>query len=86
MKINLSGEQLYELSKHPALRVASTPFAPGKVYVGALAYSRGKVPEPLERFTGQMREVSRKCKGKKGYAFVVCLRTQAKEMGITKRK
>ena len=68
------------------MRVASTPFAPGKVYIGALAFGRGEVPAPLKGYVGQTGKVAAKCKGRKGYAFVACLREQAKEMGITKRK
>jgi hypothetical protein len=86
MKIWLSGEQLYELSKHPALRVASTSLAPGKVYIGSLRFRRGEKPAPLEKYFGQMRPVVEKCKGRSGYAYTVCLREKAKELGIKKEK
>jgi hypothetical protein len=84
MKVVLGGEQLYQLGSSPGLRVAATPFSPGKVYIGRLAFGRGAVPHPLTSYVGQTAKVAAACKGQRGYAFVACLRNKAKEMGITK--
>jgi hypothetical protein len=84
MKVILSADQLMQIAKSPGQRVASTPFSPGKVYVGDLPFARGKVPEHLKEYVGQTGPVARKCKGKRGYSFVACLESQAREMGITK--
>jgi hypothetical protein len=84
MKVRFGAEQLLSLAKAPGTRVASTPFNPDIVYVGRLAFPRGKVPEPLKGYVGQTGPVAKKCKGKTGHAFVECLVKQAKEMGITK--
>lgn len=85
MKIRVSADELLQMASSPATRVFSTPFAPGKVIIGSLAFGRGKVPEPLKGYVGQTAKVAKACKGKRGYAFVVCLREQAKKMGITKK-
>jgi hypothetical protein len=77
---------LYQLASHPGLRVASTPFAPGKVYIGRLAFGRGAVPKPLVKYVGQVGKVATACAGQRGYAFVECLRAKAKEMGIRKKE
>jgi hypothetical protein len=84
MKVRLGAEQLLALAKAEGTRVASTPFNPDIVYVGRLAFPRGKVPKPLEGYAGQTGPVAKKCKGKKGHAFVECLVNQAREMGIKK--
>jgi len=84
MKINVGFEDLVTANETPNTRVYSHPFAPGKVIAGRLAFSRYKIPEPLEKYVGQTGKVAHACKGKKGYAFVVCLREKSKEMGITK--
>lgn len=86
VKIRLSGEELYQLASHPGLRVASTPFAPGKVYIGRLAFARGAVPKPLAPYVGQVGKVAAACKEQRGYAFVACLKSQAEKMGIKKKK
>lgn len=85
MKINVSFQDLVDANKTKNIRVYSTPFAPGKVVSGYLAFERGKVPAPLKTYVGQTGKVAKACKGKRGYAFVVCLREKAKEMGITKK-
>jgi hypothetical protein len=84
VKVRFGAEQLMSLAKAPGTRVASTPFNPDIVYIGNLAFSRGKVPEPLKSYVGQTGPVAKKCKGKTGRAFVACLVNQAREMGITK--
>ena len=84
VKIRLSGEELYQLASHPGLRVASTPFAPGTVYIGRLAFGRGPIPKPLTSYVGQVGKVATACKGQRGYAFVECLKSQAEKMGIKK--
>ena len=86
MKVRFGAEQLLSLAKAPGTRVSSTPFNPDIVYVGRLAFPRGKgkIPAPLKDYVGQTGPVARKCKGKTGHAFVECLVNQAKEMGITK--
>jgi hypothetical protein len=86
VKVRLSGEELYQLASHPGLRVASTPFAPGKIYIGRLAFGRGAVPKPLTGYVGQVGKVAAACKGQRGYAFVACLKSKAEEMGIKKKK
>jgi hypothetical protein len=86
VKVRLSAEELYQLASSPGFRVASTPFAPGKVYIGRLAFSRGKVPEHLAAYVGQVGKVAHACKDQRGYAFVACLKSQAEKMGIKKKK
>jgi hypothetical protein len=85
MKVRLGADQLLAIAKSPNLRVASTPFAPDKIYIGALRWGRGKVPEPLKGYVGQTGKVAAACKGQRGFAFVSCLKNKAKEMGITKK-
>jgi len=84
MKFSLPIEELIAINESPGTRAYSTPFAPGKVVIGSLAWGRGEVPEKLKSYVGQTAEVAKACKGRKGYAFVVCLREKAKELGITK--
>ncbi len=86
MKVRMGAEQLLAIAKSEGLRVASTPFNPEIVYIGALAWKRGAVPEPLKSYVGQTGKVAAACKGRSGYAFVACLREKAKEMGIKKKK
>ena len=85
MKFSLPIEQLIAINETPGTRAYSTPFAPGKVVIGSLAFGRGVVPAPLSGYVGQTAKVARACKGRRGYAFVACMRVKAKEFGITKR-
>jgi len=84
VKVRFGAEQLLRLATAKGTRVASTPFNPDIVYIGRLAFHRGKIPEPLKKYVGQMAPGARACKGKTGYGFVECLKEQAIKLGIKK--
>jgi hypothetical protein len=84
MKIGITAEQLMKLAESPGTRVAYTPFSPEKLYIGRLAFPRGKIPAHLVKYKGQAAPVAKACAGRRGYDFVRCEREQAKKLGITK--
>ena len=41
---------------------------------------KGKVPEHLKKYAGQIKEAPKRCKGKKGADYVACLRKEARKI------
>jgi len=83
-KFNVSLDDLLAADKR-GYSVYGNVLAPGKVILKRESFPEGEVPAHLKTYVGQTGKVAHACKGRKGQAYVECLRTKAKEMGITKK-
>ena len=79
----ISGD-LLQLLSNPDVSVYGNVMAPGKIVVKTPSFPKGEVPSHLTGYVGQTGKVAHACKGRRGMAFVNCLKTKAKEMGVTK--
>jgi len=84
-KFDASIEQLLELD-HRGWSVYGLKTSPGKIILKRESFKEGEVPDHLKSYIGQTAAVAKACKGKKGLAWVQCLRDKARELGITKKK
>jgi len=58
--------------------------SPGKIIVKRESFEKGEVPPHLSGYLGQNAKVAKACKGKKGLAWVQCLRDKSVELGTKK--
>ena len=71
-------------SDHRGYSVYGIVTSPGKIVVKRESFEEGKVPEHLRSYLGQNAKVAKACKGKKGMAWVQCLREKSRELGTAK--
>jgi len=85
VKLNIDMDQLLALD-HEGYSVYGISTSPGKVVIKPESFPEGEVPPHLQSYVGQNAKVARACKGKKGMAFVSCMRRKSIEMGTAKKR
>ena len=70
---------------HSGYSVYGNVLSPNKVVVKRESFPEGEVPPHLTGYIGQTAKVAKACKGKREYAYTICLREKAKEHGVTKK-
>jgi len=83
MKFDGSVASLMALD-HQGYSVYGLVTSPGKIIVKTESFPEGEVPEHLKKYVGQNAPVARACKGKRGLAWVECLRRKSVELGTKK--
>jgi len=83
MKFDGNIEQLMALDKM-GYSVYGLVTSPGKIIVKEESFPEGEVPDHLRDYVGQNAKVAKACKGKKGLAWVECLRRKSVELGTKK--
>jgi len=83
MKFDGNIEQLMDLDRR-GYSVYGLVTAPGKIIVKRESFPEGEVPPHLKEYVGQNAKVAKACKGKKGLAWIQCLRDKSRELGTAK--
>ena len=82
-KFDANIEQILALD-HMGYSVYGLVTSPGKIIVKRESFKEGEMPSHLSGYAGQNAKVARACKGKKGLAWVQCLRDKSRELGTAK--
>ena len=88
---------IYRTEKYPVTKIdegmigvlialSGRDLAPGKIIVKEESFPEGEVPPHLKPYVGKAAVLGKACKGRKGQAYVECLRKKAVELGIAKKK
>ncbi|MCS7124558.1 MAG: hypothetical protein NZ932_03985 [Candidatus Bathyarchaeota archaeon] len=83
--MKLNPPDLIALSEQ-GFSVYGTVLSPQKVVVKRQSFpkGKGKIPPHLAPFKGQNAKVAKACAGRKGQAYVQCLRQKSIELGTAK--